>query len=243
MDRKTYMRDIYAKYWINAREKKYGFLKYDKNLCGYLSNNITNGAKLLDVGIGTGYPFGYFFDKAGYKVSGMDIAPSLIKKCRELYPNIEAKVGDAENIPYPDNSFDAVYCFHSSWYFLDLNKAIDEMLRAAKSGGLVIFDVINGNNSLIRDDCQNEKKLNSGFGIAKKYMMSIAKMILHRGTPDWHLVVSTTPAVPEEICRHFRDINIANFKIMAEEKDGSISLQKSYGSFEEYGRLIFEIKK
>ncbi len=237
------MRDIYAKYWISAREKKYGFKEYDKKLCGCLSSNIIKGAELLDVGIGTGYPFADFFDKAGYKVSGVDIAPSLIEKCRELYPDIEAKVGDAENIPYPDSSFDAVYCFHSSWYFSDLNKAIDEMLRVAKPGGLVIFDVINANNALIRNDCKNEKRLNSGFGIAKKYMMNVAKMILHRGTPDWHFSISTTPAAPEEICRHFRNINVADFKIMALEKDGSISLQKSPGSFEEYGRLIFEINK
>ena len=32
MDRKTYMKNIYSKYWIYAREREYGFLEYDKNL-------------------------------------------------------------------------------------------------------------------------------------------------------------------------------------------------------------------
>jgi len=32
-DRKAYMRDIYSRYWITAREKIYGFSEYDRNLC------------------------------------------------------------------------------------------------------------------------------------------------------------------------------------------------------------------
>ena len=40
MDRKAYMKNIYSKYWIDARERKYGFLEYDKNLCHYICNNV-----------------------------------------------------------------------------------------------------------------------------------------------------------------------------------------------------------
>ena len=42
-DRKKYMRDIYSKYWITSREKKYGFLEYDKNLIGYITKNVGGG--------------------------------------------------------------------------------------------------------------------------------------------------------------------------------------------------------
>ena len=41
MDRKTYMKNIYSKYWIDARERKYGFLEYDKNLCHYICKNVS----------------------------------------------------------------------------------------------------------------------------------------------------------------------------------------------------------
>ena len=63
MDRKTYMKNIYSKYWIDARERKYGFLEYDKNLCHYICKNVSKKKNILDVAIGTGFPFGDFFSK------------------------------------------------------------------------------------------------------------------------------------------------------------------------------------
>ena len=84
MDRKTYMKNIYSKYWSYAREKKYGFQKYDKNLCNYICENISKKGNILEVGIGTGFPFGDFFQKKGYNIYGIDIAPTLIEKCKKL---------------------------------------------------------------------------------------------------------------------------------------------------------------
>lgn len=133
MDRKTYMREVYSKSWISAREEIYGFLEYDKNLCNYICKHVPEAGKLLEVAIGTGYPFADFFQKAEYSVQGIDISPKLIEKCRQLYPKINCKVGDAEDLDYPDDFFDCVYCFHSTWYFPNLNKAIDEMLRVTRS--------------------------------------------------------------------------------------------------------------
>ena len=45
MDRKEYMKNIYSKYWTYARERKYGFLEYDKNLCNYISKNVSKKKK------------------------------------------------------------------------------------------------------------------------------------------------------------------------------------------------------
>ena len=82
MDRKTYMRDIYSRYWIDAREKIYGFPDYDRNLCEYICNYVSNLGKILEVAVGTGYPFADFLQKEGYAVYGIDIAHNLIEKCQ-----------------------------------------------------------------------------------------------------------------------------------------------------------------
>ncbi len=118
IDRKTYIKEVYSKYWIDAREKKYGFLDYDKNLCSLLINLVDDvrGKKFLEVAIGTGYPFAFYFDSVGAEVFGIDISPDLVAKCQNAYPNVRCEVGDAEKLPYQD-MFDIVYCFHSSWYF------------------------------------------------------------------------------------------------------------------------------
>jgi len=56
MDRKKYIKEIYSRYWLNARERIYWFSEYDKNLCRHIHEHIPKGWKILDVGIGTGYP-------------------------------------------------------------------------------------------------------------------------------------------------------------------------------------------
>jgi len=38
MDRKTFIENCYSSYWLTAREKRYGFMEYDKNLCNYIIN-------------------------------------------------------------------------------------------------------------------------------------------------------------------------------------------------------------
>jgi Methylase involved in ubiquinone/menaquinone biosynthesis len=147
MDRKTYMKDIYSRYWSYAREKEYGFLEYDKNLCNYIIKNVSKGGNVLDVGIGTGFPFGDFLQKGGYDVHGIDIAPILIEKCKKLNNKINCKVGDAENLTYPNNFFDCTYSFHSTFYFPNLCKVISEMIRVTNPNGLIIFDIQNKNNN------------------------------------------------------------------------------------------------
>ena len=46
MDRKTFMKDIYSKYWIGVREKKISFSKYDKNLCEYIFKKVSTRYEL-----------------------------------------------------------------------------------------------------------------------------------------------------------------------------------------------------
>jgi hypothetical protein len=85
--------------------------------------------------------------------------------------------------------------------------------------------------------------MNSGFGKAKKYFKNIAKIILQKGTVDWHFVNYEIPAFPESIYSHLDSKNIAGFDVLTREEDDSIKIQKSHDSFVEYPRLIFKIKK
>lgn len=243
MDRKTYMRDIYSKYWSTAREKIYGFLEYDKNLCNYICEHVPKNGKLLEIAIGTGYPFADFFQKEGYLVYGIDISPDLIKKCQRLNPNIHCKVSDAEELDYPDSNFDCTYCFHSSWYFPNLNKAIDEMLRVTRPGGLVIFDIQNRNNKEIDRGYRKRLFENRGMGRIIRIAKNIAIVVLHRGTPNWHFVVHEVPTYPESIYEHFKESHISNFHAMVKREDESIETRNELGSFKDFARLVFVIKK
>jgi ubiquinone/menaquinone biosynthesis C-methylase UbiE len=246
MDRKTYTKDVYSKYWLNAREKKYGFLTYDRNLCDLICDLFPEkkGKKLLEAAIGTGYPFADFFQKKGFLVYGIDISPRLIEKCNKLYPRIDAKVGDVEDLEFPDNYFDLTYCFHSTWLFPDLNKAIDEMLRVTKENGAILFDIQNRCNEEIERAYKKLVKGTIGIGRVKTYAKNIAKIVLRKGTPDWHFVIHQVPTHPEDVCNYLKECNITNtFQILARKEDETLEKTTGGSLLEQYDRLIFFITK
>ena len=105
------MKKVYSQYWMTARERIYGFGAYDKALCSYITQAVSSG-NLLEVAVGTGFPFADFFRQRDYCVSGVDIAKNLISKCAALHPDVRVCVGDAEDLCYRDGYFDCVYCFH-----------------------------------------------------------------------------------------------------------------------------------
>ena len=243
MDRKKYMKEVYPKYWITAREKIYGFSEYDKNLCRFISERVPAGEKLLEVAIGTGYPIAEFLQKAGYSICGIDISEELIQKCRQLNPNIKCMIGDVENLPYRDSSFGCTYCFHSTWYFPNLAKAIDEMLRVTRSPGVIIFDIQNLNEK--KTEAAHRKRLAASRITGKmiRYGKNMAKIILRRGTPVWHSIVYEVPTYPESLYEHFRQIEISDFQVMVRRDDHTLQLRNEKRSFRDYDRLVFVVNK
>jgi ubiquinone/menaquinone biosynthesis C-methylase UbiE len=243
MDRKRYMRDIYSKHWATVREEIYGFSEYSKNLCKYICEEIPEASKLLEVAIGTGDPFADYFQKSGYSVYGIDISPALIDRCQQLYPNIISKVCDAENLDYSNEYFDCSYCFHSTWYFPDLIKVIDEMIRVTLPGGLVMFDIQNRNNKELEEAYQ--KRIRNATGLRKftRYAKNIAKLILRRGTPNWHFVVHEVPTYPESIYSYLKEQYIEDFKVMVLKGDKSFETRKEHDSFRDFQRLVFVVRK
>ncbi len=243
--RKKYMRDVYSKYWIAAREKKYGFSEYDKNLIEYITKNA-GGRKLLEVAIGTGYPFADYFYKEGYVVHGIDISPLLVEKCKRLFPDVDCKVGDAENLPYEDNCFDVVYCFHSTWYFPDLIKAISEMMRVVVPKSLVIFDIQNLNNQLIsKSYSKNLRRYNNRFYYYPiHFIKNIVKIFLGYPAVSWRVVLHEVPTRPETLYNYFRKSKI-DYQVMVRNQDDSLSLgiMNSNDQFLDFSRLVFAIIK
>ena len=65
------------------------------------------------------------------------------EKLTEDWDNYSVVTLDAENLPFPDNEFDMVVSMKVLIHFSDPRKALAEMARVVKPGGLVVVDVAN----------------------------------------------------------------------------------------------------
>lgn len=98
-----------------------------------------HGERMLEVGVGAGTDFLQWV-RAGCRACGVDITEEGIGHVRRrlnLYglKAEELRVADAENLPYPDASFDLVYSWGVIHHTPDTEKALAELLRVLRPGG------------------------------------------------------------------------------------------------------------
>ena len=93
---------------------------------------------VLEVGCGTGYTTEEIVSRAG-KVVAVDITPEQMVKAVRKFPDVEFIRGDAENLPFKDESFDATISAGSIEYWPNPLKGIREMVRVTKKGGRVVI--------------------------------------------------------------------------------------------------------
>lgn len=103
------------------------------------------GKSVADVGCGTGLVSASFAKRVGAvgKVVGVDNAPDMLAIARKIndgLQEIEWQNGDAYTTQLADNTFDIVYCRLLLLHLKEPARAVAEMTRIAKPGGLVICE-------------------------------------------------------------------------------------------------------
>ncbi len=102
--------------------------------------NIQPGMKVLDVACGSGNLAVVAATKRA-DVTGIDIADNLIKTAKKraelLGLNIKFEQGDAEALPYDDDSFDVVMTMYGAMFAPRPDVTASELLRVCKPGGIV----------------------------------------------------------------------------------------------------------
>jgi ubiquinone/menaquinone biosynthesis C-methylase UbiE len=101
--------------------------------------------RVLDIGCGTG-AMGLLFAGMGHRVAGIDLSPEMVAKARknaeEQNLSLELHVGDAEHLPFEDNSFDVIVSRHLLWTLPHPEVALKDWHRVLVPGGMVL--VIDG---------------------------------------------------------------------------------------------------
>ncbi len=98
--------------------------------------------RVLDVGCGRGgtiFTLNHFFSPRS--LQGLDLSPNAVSFCRKTQqkPNITFCEGDAEHLPFADDSFDVVTNVESSHTYPSIHKFYDEIARVLAPGGHFLY--------------------------------------------------------------------------------------------------------
>ncbi|MBN9479712.1 MAG: class I SAM-dependent methyltransferase [Bordetella sp.] len=98
------------------------------------------GARVLDVGCGSGWPMGAALLERGFEVVGLDASPGLIAHARETLPKGDWRIGDMREA-LPEGAFRGVLAWHSLFHLTPEAQATVLPALAARvgPGGRLMF--------------------------------------------------------------------------------------------------------
>jgi ubiquinone/menaquinone biosynthesis C-methylase UbiE len=134
------MEGLIASWYAKTTRKD---LKRHKGMAKQMAEKIPANGKVLEIAPGPGY-FCIELAKLGnYQITGLDISKSFVeiarKNAAEAGLKIDFREGNASAMPFKDDTFDFTFCQAAFKNFSEPVKAIAEMYRVLRPGGLSII--------------------------------------------------------------------------------------------------------
>jgi ubiquinone/menaquinone biosynthesis C-methylase UbiE len=134
----------WRRYWDRHSES------YDRQMA-FLERRLFAGSRewvcaravgeVLEVAVGTGLNLAHY--PPGVRLTGIEFSPGMLRIARrraaELGREVELREGDAQRLEFPDGSFDTVVCTFSLCAIPDERRAVAEMHRVLRPGGLLLL--------------------------------------------------------------------------------------------------------
>jgi ubiquinone/menaquinone biosynthesis C-methylase UbiE len=107
---------------------------------------VTAGQRVLDVACGTGVVARQAAEIVGQAgaVTGVDLNPAMLEVAKERASAIHWRIGDAVDLPFENSTFDVVLCQSALFFFGDPARAVKEMARVVRVGGVVALQTYAG---------------------------------------------------------------------------------------------------
>lgn len=110
----------------------------------YVANMLPASAQnILEICSGTGRLTRHLVEKLppAAKLTASDLSADMLAIAREKIKSkqVDFMVADAQQLPFPDNSFDYVFCQFGLMFFPDKQKGFNEVFRVLKPKGKFIF--------------------------------------------------------------------------------------------------------
>jgi len=131
--------DLYKAYTLDVglwQSEQYVFEKY-----------VNTSSKILDLGCGAGRTTFALYHLGYHNITGVDLTPEMIDAADDIQKNLDSdipfQIGDATDLDYDDKKFDTVFFSFNGMMSVPSqsrrNKALNEIKRILKPGGLFIF--------------------------------------------------------------------------------------------------------
>jgi SAM-dependent methyltransferase len=158
--RKSIRRLMYQGFGVLSHDRTWTFMNYgyapvaeadreagEERFCASLYRHVAEtvdlrGADVLEVGCGRGGGAAFIKSKLSpSSVVGLDYAPRNVSICRTLHrlPGLAFVIGDAERLPFPGGSFDAVLNIESSHCYASIDAFLAEVNRVLRPEGRFLF--------------------------------------------------------------------------------------------------------
>jgi ubiquinone/menaquinone biosynthesis C-methylase UbiE len=114
---------------------RYMFEPYIPRFAGFAGSR---GLRVLEIGVGMGADYEQWL-QAGALASGVDLSKASLGQAKRrcelagLHPDL--RIADAENLPFPDRTFDVVYSYGVMHHSPDTARCLQEAWRVLKPGG------------------------------------------------------------------------------------------------------------
>ena len=147
------------------------------------------GDSIVDIGCGPGVVTAAFA-RRGLKAQGIDVVPEFIAVAKEKHPSIPFVVGTAEELPFPDQSFDFANLSSLLEHVEEWRRTLREAARVLRPGGVLYLSTSNRLWPL-----QNEIRHFRGFGylpswlqrrIYASVMRQRPQMVAYTHLPAYH---------------------------------------------------------
>lgn len=234
----------YARYLMDKTRKDYNEISEEFSATrktmwpelGDLDKYMEEGDRALDIGCGNGKLFGFLAEKKkNFSYVGLDVSEKLIKIARDFYleaqlPSKEFKVFDGINIPYPDNSFDIVYCLATLPHLPGREmqvKFLENIRKTAKPGALLVIT------------CWNLWQFKFISFQLKMIVNFIRDMILRKGQYEWgdfYIPWKKRGVIP--ISRYYHGFTVSELSNILEKAGWKV---EEIGYKERYGKRRFNL--
>lgn len=107
----------------------------------YFLKYLPKEGAILEAGCGLGH-WVIYLSRLGYNMTGVEIVPDCVERCKKYFPEADIRIGDVRNLPFPDNYFSGYISMGVIEHMIEgPETTLKEMRRVLKPNGITIVMV------------------------------------------------------------------------------------------------------